>query len=79
MQDIRKLSENNLNSIIQNVQLVQNSTTNTNTSVVNVPGGNISGLRPPIPLPGANNDWSTIKEGYSYRYACKFPVDLKDF
>jgi hypothetical protein len=39
----------------------------------------VSGLRPPIPLPGPNNDWSNIKEGYSYRYACKFPVDLKDF
>lgn len=32
-----------------------------------------------MPLPVANNDWSQIKEGYSYRYACKIPIDLKDY
>lgn len=75
VQDIRKLSENNLNSIIQNVQMIQGDTTN--VSVINAPGA-APGLRPPIPLPYANNDWSVIKDGYSYRYSCKFPVDLKD-
>lgn len=72
VQDIRKLSETNLNSIIQNFQTIQGDTTNINV----LPGGH--GQRPPIPLPIANNDWSTIKEGYSYRYACKIPVDIKD-
>lgn len=71
MQDIRKLSETNLNSIIQNFQTIQGDTTTVNI----MPG---SGQRPPIPLPIAHNDWSTIKEGYSYRYACKIPVDIKD-
>lgn len=56
---------------MQNIQ----GDTNT-TNIISVPG--VSGLRPPIPLPISNNDWSTIKEGYSYRYACKIPVDLKD-
>lgn len=72
VQDIRKLSETNLNSIIQNFQTIQGDTTTINV----LPGGH--GQRPPIPLPIANNDWSTIKEGYSYRYACKIPVDIKD-
>lgn len=56
---------------MQNIQ----GDTNT-TNVVNIPGP--SGLRPPIALPNNNNDWSVIKEGYSYRYSCKIPVDLKD-
>jgi len=46
-----------LNSIIQNFQLIQGDTIKT-SNVINVPG---PGLRPPIPLPIANNDWSTIK------------------
>ena len=30
-------------------------------------------------LPVAHNDWSKIKEGYSYKYSSKIPVDLKDY
>lgn len=36
------------------------------------------GLKPPIPLPSLNNDWSKINEGYSYTYASKIPIDMKD-
>lgn len=75
VQDIRKLSETNINTIIQNFQTIQGDTINT----TNVNPGAISGLKPPIPLPFTNNDWSTIKDGYSYRYACKIPIDLKDY
>ena len=42
---------------------------------VNIQNGNFKG---PIPLPIAHNDWSTIKEGYSFLYSSKIPVDLKD-
>ena len=33
--------------------------------------------RPPMPLPIAHNDWSKIKDGYSYLYNSKIPIDLK--
>jgi hypothetical protein len=32
-----------------------------------------------MPLPIAHNDWSKIKEGYSYLYSSKIPVNLKDY
>jgi len=70
VQDIKKLSDTNLQSLIEGMKLNQNDNINM------VPA---SGLRPPIPLPIAHNDWSTIKDGYSYRYACKIPIDLKDY
>lgn len=35
-------------------------------------------VRPPMPLPFSHNDWSTIKEGFSYKYNSKIPIDLKD-
>lgn len=35
-------------------------------------------FKPPMPLPIAHNDWSEIKEGFSYLYASKIPIDLKD-
>ena len=60
VQDIKKLSENNLNSIIQNVQLIQGDN-NLNIKTSNAAILPTSGLRPPIPLPNINNDWSTIK------------------
>ena len=34
-------------------------------------------FRPPMPLPIANNDWSQIKDGFSYLYNSKIPIDLK--
>ena len=42
---------------------------------VNVDGSN---FKPPMPLPVAHNDWSRIKEGYSYMYSSKIPIDMKD-
>ena len=33
--------------------------------------------RPPMPLPIAHNDWSQIKDGFSYLYNSKIPIDLK--
>jgi hypothetical protein len=46
-------------------------------STVNI---NVEGtqFRPPMPLPISHNDWSNIKEGYSYMYSSKIPIDLKD-
>jgi hypothetical protein len=35
-------------------------------------------FRPPMPLPISHNDWSNIKEGYSYIYNSKIPIELKD-
>lgn len=42
--------------------------------------GNVGGpqFKPPMPLPVAHNDWSNIKEGFSYLYNSKIPIDLKD-
>lgn len=54
VQDIKKLSETNVISLIQNIQNNQGDTVINH----NVP---TSGLRPPIPLPISHNDWSTIK------------------
>lgn len=39
---------------------------------------NNSNFKGPIPLPIAHNDWSVIKEGYSFMYSSKIPVDMKD-
>ena len=39
---------------------------------------NPNGFKGPIPLPIAHNDWSSIKEGYSFVYSSKIPVDMKD-
>ena len=61
VQDIKKLSETNINAIIQNVQNIQVSPNNEKSSTIQGQPGNISGLRPPQPLPIANNDWSSIK------------------
>lgn len=79
VQDIKKLSDTNIVSLIQNIQNVQGDTISNTHISSNINPGAVSGLRPPIPLPIANNDWSTIKDGYSYRYACKIPIDLKDY
>jgi len=35
-------------------------------------------FRPPMPLPHSHNDWTHIKEGFSYLYNSKIPIDLKD-
>jgi hypothetical protein len=35
-------------------------------------------FRPPMPLPIAHNDWTHIKEGFSYMYNSKIPISLKD-
>lgn len=78
VQDIKKISETNLNGLIQNLQTLQS---NQNQQIlngdlgVNIPTNNFKG---PIPLPIAHNDWSKIKEGYSFLYSSKIPVDLKD-
>jgi len=34
-------------------------------------------FRPPMPLPISHNDWSQIKEGFSYMYNSKIPIDMK--
>lgn len=34
-------------------------------------------FKPPMPLPIAHNDWSQIKDGFSYLYNSKIPIDLK--
>lgn len=34
-------------------------------------------FKPPMPLPVSHNDWSQIKEGFSYMYNSKIPIDLK--
>ena len=31
-----------------------------------------------MPLPHSHNDWTHIKEGYSYLYSSKIPIELKD-
>lgn len=31
-----------------------------------------------MPLPIAHNDWSNIKDGFSYLYNSKIPINLKD-
>ena len=36
-------------------------------------------FKPPMPLPIAHNDWSQIKDGYSYLYSSKIPIDMKNF
>jgi chromosome segregation ATPase len=44
--------------------------------VVNIEAG--WQFKPPMPLPVSHNDWSNIKEGFSYLYSSKIPIDLKD-
>lgn len=78
MQDMKKINESNLNGLVQNLQNLQNlqNMQNLNNEAgMNIQGGNFKG---PIPLPVAYNDWSKIKEGYSFLYSSKIPVDLKD-
>jgi hypothetical protein len=77
MQDMKKISETNINGLVQNLQNLQNfQNINMNTDInMNVSQGNFKG---PIPLPVAYNDWSKIKEGYSFLYSSKIPIDLKD-
>ena len=70
VQDIKKLSETNLNSLIQNFQNIQNISPEKGLN-------NSVGFKGPIPLPIANNDWSRINEGYSFIYSSKIPVDMK--
>ena len=78
VQDIKKLSEANLNGLIQNLQSIQSSQGQISPEAIKT--SNISGstFNPPIPLPLAHNDWSKIKEGYSYTYSSKIPVEMKD-
>ena len=81
VQDIRKLSETNLSSLIQNLQSLQSAQGQLSPEAAqmiktnNVP---MNQFNPPIPLPIAHNDWSKIKEGYSYTYSSKIPVDMKE-
>ena len=75
VQDIRKLSETNINTIIQNFQNIQGQPGEASAMQYVQPAGNFN---PPIPLPISHNDWSKIKEGYSYKYASKIPIDIKD-
>ncbi len=77
MQDIKKVSDSNLNGLIQNLQTLQNN--QALQGLNNELGVNMTGnFKGPIPLPHAHNDWSKIKEGYSFLYSSKIPVDLKD-
>lgn len=78
VQDIKKLSETNLNGLISNLQNIQASQGQISPEMIkasNIPANN---FQPPIPLPLAHNDWSKIKEGYSYTYSSKLPVEMKD-
>jgi hypothetical protein len=62
--------------LIQNLQSLQNlQPGHPNEAMMNIPQG---GFKGPIPLPVAYNDWSKIKEGYSFLYSSKIPIDLKD-
>jgi hypothetical protein len=70
VQDIKKLSETNINNLIQNFQNIQNVSPEVGMN-------NAPGFKGPIPLPIANNDWSRINEGYSFIYSSKIPVDMK--
>lgn len=74
VQDIRKLSETNINTFIQNFQTIQPGQQPSYPQTMQPEGQ----FNPPIPLPLAHNDWSRIKEGYSYKYASKIPIDMKD-
>lgn len=61
VQDIKKVSEANLNGLIQNIQSIQNAQNMqgiNNELNMNLPSG---GFKGPIPLPIAHNDWSKIK------------------
>lgn len=81
VQDMKKMTENNKINVINNVQNTQyefntnNQIQQGNSNIQPQPGSN---FRPPIPLPIANNDWSQIKEGYSYTYSSKIPLNMKD-
>ncbi len=52
-------------------EVINNQNQNVNINVE-------SAYRPPMPLPHSHNDWTHIKEGYSYLYNSKIPIDLKD-
>ena len=60
VQDIKKLSETNINSIVQNIQNIQNVQGMQGVQGETIPSGG-TGFKGPIPLPVANNDWSQIK------------------
>ena len=38
-----------------------------------------SRFKAPMPLPVAHNDWSHVKDGYSYMFNSKIPINLKEF
>ena len=78
VQDIKKLSETNLNGLIQNLQSIQASQGQLGPEVIKASSVPASNFHPPIPLPQAHNDWSRIKEGFSYTYSSKIPVDMKE-
>ena len=79
VQDIKKLSESNLTSLIQNLQNIQVRQDGQPGQQQYIPSSTGTNFHPPQPLPIAHNDWSKIKEGYSYKYSSKIPVDLKDY
>lgn len=60
VQDIRKVSETNINSLIQNFQSIQ-STQISQPMSSNPYMQPTSSFNPPIPLPISHNDWSKIK------------------
>lgn len=43
------------------------------------PGGAHIIQWPPVPLSGPFGNWSDVREGYSYRFKTKLPVDMGDF
>jgi hypothetical protein len=65
--DMKKISEKN---VFNNAEISHQSGMNVNP--------NNSNFRPPIPLPISHNDWSQVKEGYSYTYSSKIPVNMKN-
>lgn len=70
-EDVKKITENGIK--VPEAMWEQGN----RASAVNI---NLEGpqFKPPMPLPIAHNDWSQIKEGFSYLYASKIPIDLKD-
>jgi hypothetical protein len=77
VQDMRRISENTMNLRIGGNQEIINNSNNVNNNVnINMEG--LMNFRQPIPLPLSHNDWSDIKEGFSYMYNSKIPINMKD-
>jgi hypothetical protein len=71
---------NKLMTIVENLQTKQFNDTGDRTPVQrNDQGGSHIIQWPPVPLAGPFGNWSDVREGYSYRFKSKLPVELGDF